>query len=103
MAQVLIQKQRHKIKSIFGIIKNPARIEVLKALQWNDLSYKEINKIIFKTLGTNTRNICAFHVRELQNYNLMVKNAHNGLYHITVKGLRILGGIRQIEESEMFI
>jgi len=107
MAQVLEKQYDDKIKqnNIYFALNSKVRIEILKALSWDNLSYAQIQNIaigLSRRTDYHTKNIAAHHVRILKKFNLISKS--NGrIYYLTMRGTRVLAGLKLIEESEMFI
>jgi len=105
MAQVLKIRDTHMPLTIFHVINSKTRIEILKALSWDKLSYDELQIIASNCSKFNhkhSKNIVAHHLRILKKFNLIRKQTGR-IYFITMRGTRILVGIKLIEESEMFI
>jgi len=106
MAQVIITKTDSRTpKTIFAVINSKTRIEILKALEWDEMSYQQLQMIALrhtKVTPHYLQHLVAHHLRNLRQYHLILKKPNRN-YYLSVRGMSVLKGIRIIENSEMFI
>ena len=85
---------------LMKILSGEIRYSILRLLRVRNMGYNEIRDDL--RLDRKSRNY-AFHVRILIQFHLISKSKRNGLYNITVKGLRTLRGPEMINGAEMFL
>jgi len=85
---------------LLRILSNEIRYNIMNLLKDRNMGYNEVRDDL--RLDHKSRNY-AFHLRILTQFHLIIKSDRNGLYNITVKGLRALKGAKIVNESEMFI
>lgn len=85
---------------LLKILSGEIRYNIMNILKDRNMGYNEVRDDL--RLNHKSRNY-AFHLRILTQFNLIVKSQRNGLYNITVKGLRALHGAKLVNEAEMFI